>query len=260
VRSAQAVSLYGLRVQTQASLHLFSQAIMPIAQVSGKLRQTQAAQVMGLNDLLNIRGPLQKHAQTLHNRLEQAIAALLEKLDELPPSLRLQWAQLAEDDRLTVERVAQWPGLERAERDDFNSTRTVAELVAWWFRQLGANASAPSVTAMRNMIRATLIHASLGEPAEILQGTVQIPPRFFGLGEPLRLQLNRVPKPGTLLQLMDQQQRVVALLNVDDHDEKGTIAKISQLTVNTALKDLRITTQFKVVASKATSQFNLRAR
>lgn len=255
----QTVSLFGIRVQTQASLHLFSQVVMPVAQISSKYRQEQVAQVIGLNDLLNLKGPLQKQAQTLHNRLELAIAGMLEKLDELPPSLRLQWAQLAEDDRLPVDRVEQWPGLERAERDDFNSTRTLAELIAWWFRQLNSNTTAPTLSAMRNMIRATLIHASLGDPAEILQGAVQIPPRRLDLGESLRLQLNRVPKPGTLLQLLDPQQRVVALLNVDDHDDKGTIAKISQVVIKNSVanpvKDLRITTEYRVVASKATAKF-----
>jgi hypothetical protein len=169
--------------------------------------------------------------------------------------LRLEWAQLAEDDRLRVEEVAYWPGLERAERDDFNATRTLAEIVAWWFKQLDGDATALARAAMRNMVRATLIHAAMGDPTEILQGNVQVPPRKFISGELLRLQLNRAPKPGTMLQLLDPQQRVIALLNVDDHDEKGTVARISQLT-NLSQTNLQITTQFRVVASKATAQFN----
>ena len=125
----------------------------------------------------------------------------------------------------------------------------MAELVAWWFRQLDSEASAAGHSAMRNMIRATLIHASLGDPAEILQGQVQVPPRRLLVGEPLRIQLNRAPKAGAVLHLLDAQQQVVALLNVYDHDDKGTVAKITQV----AQKDILVTTQFRVVASKATS-------
>lgn len=250
------ISLFGIRQQTQATLHQFSQLVMPVQQVSTKIRQQDASGVISLADLLSTtKGPLQKQAQNLHNRLEQAAWCMLEKLNELPPSLRLEWAQLAEDDRLRVEDVAYWPGLERAERDDFNATRTLAEIVAWWFKQLDGDATALGRAAMRNMVRATLIHASMGDPAEILQGNVQVPPKRFISGALLRLQLNRPPKPGTLLQLLDPQQRVIALLNVDDHDEKGTVARISQLT-HLSQTNLQITTQFRVVASKATAQFN----
>ena len=244
------LSLAGVRMQTQATLRLLTQAVMPITEVSSRIRQDMAVKVVSLADLLGgTRGVLQKQAQTLHNRLEQAVAGMLEKLNDLPPSIRLQWAQLAEDDLLPLERVELWPGLERAEREDFNSTRTMAELVAWWFRQLDSDASAAGHSAMRNMIRATLIHASLGDPAEILQGQVQVPPRRLLVGEPLRIQLNRAPKAGAVLHLLDAQQQVVALLNVYDHDDKGTVAKITQV----AQKDILVTTQFRVVASKATS-------
>ena len=250
------ISLFGIRQQTQATLYQFAQLVMPVFQISTKVRQQDASGVISLADLMSTaKGPLQKQAQNLHNRLEQAAWCMLEKLNELPPSLRLEWAQLAEDDRLRVEDAAYWPGLERAERDDFNATRTLAEIVAWWFKQLDRDATALARTAMRNMVRAILIHASMGDPNEILQGTVQIPPRRFNAGELLRLQLNRTPRPGTLLQLLDPQQRVVALLNVDDHDNKGTVARITQLT-QLAQTNLQITTQFRVVASKSTAQFN----
>lgn len=250
------ISLFGIRQQTQATLHQFAQLTFPILQVSTKIRQQDASGIISLADLMaTTKGPLQKQAQNLHNRLEQAAWCMLEKLNELAPSLRLEWAQLAEDDRLRVEDVRYWPGMDRAERDDFNATRTLAEIINWWFKQLDGDASALARSAMRNMVRATLIHASMGDPNEILQGNVQVPPRRFLSGELLRLQLNRAPKPGTLLQLLDPQQRVVALLNVDDHDDKGTVARITQLTQLTQT-NLQITTQFRVVASKTTAQFN----
>ena len=252
--STVSISLFGLRQQTQSTLFQMAQLVLPVELVSSKNRQQQAAEVLSLADLLTTKGPLQKQAQTLHNHLEQAAWCMLEKLNELPPSIRLEWAQLAEDDRLRVEQVEYWPSLERAERDDFNSTRTLSEIVAWWFKQLTPDASAVAKSALRNLVRATLIHASLGDPAEILQGSVQVPPRRPIAGELMRLQLNRAPKPGTLLQLLDPQQRVVALLNVDDHDDKGTVARITQVTQT----DIRITTQYRVVASKSTQQFSTR--
>ncbi len=249
------VSLFGVRQQTQATLFQFSQLILPVQQVSTKIRQQDASAVISLADLMaTTKGPLQKQAQNLHNRLEQAAWCMLEKLNELPPSLRLQWAQLAEDDRLRVEDVSYWPGLDRAERDDFNSTRTLAEIIAWWFKQLDGDATAMARATMRNMVRAIVIHSSMGDPSEILQGTVQVPPRRFLAGEMLRLQLNRAPKTGTVLHLMDTQQRVIALLNVDDHDDSGTVARITKLT-ELSVSNLEITTQFKVVANKATAQF-----
>ncbi|ACE84236.1 hypothetical protein [Cellvibrio japonicus] len=250
-----AVSLFGIRQQSQATLYQLAQLVIPAALPSARVRQQDAAEVVALADLLSTtKGALQKQAQQLHNRLEQAVWCMLEKLNELPPSLRLDWAQLAEDDRLPVEEVARWPGLERAERDDFNATRTLAEIVAWWFKQLDGDATATARAAMRNMVRATLIHASMGDPNEILQGNVQMPPRRFIPGELLRLQLNRTPRTGTLLQLLNPQQQVVALLNVDDHDERGTVARITQLTQDLP-GNLQLTTQFRVVASKSTGQF-----
>lgn len=250
------ISLFGIRQQTQATLHQFAQLTLPVLQLSTKVRQQDASGIISLADLMaTTKGPLQKQAQNLHNRLEQAAWCMLEKLNELPPSLRLEWAQLAEDDRLRVEDVRYWPGLDRAERDDFNATRTLAEIIAWWFKQLDGDASALARSAMRNMVRATLIHASMGDPNEILQGNVQVPPRRFLSGELLRLQLNRAPKPGTLLQLLNPQQQVIALLNVDDHDDKGTVARITQLT-QLSQTNVQITSQFRVVASKATAQFS----
>ncbi len=250
-RSQVSLSLYNVRVQTQSTLKIFAQINMSVTQVSSKLRQEEAAKVVSVADLLSgTRGVLQKQAQTLHNRLEQAVAGVLAKLNELAPSLRFEWAQLAEDDYLAVDRVELWPGLDRAEREDFNATRTLAELIAWMYRQLDANASAAGRSAMRNLIRACLIHASLGDPAEILYGQVQVPPRRLSLGEPLRIQLNRAPKVGTVLHLLDAQQQVVAMLNVDDHDDQGTVAKITHVTQ----KDSLVTTQYRVVASKATRQ------
>jgi hypothetical protein len=244
-------SLSIVRSQTHALLDYLARRRIQLEIRSARKRAEEAAKVMSLDDIIaSGRGRLKAEAQTLHNHLEQALACLLDKLIELPPSVRLLWQQFAEDDRLLVEQVERWPGLERAERDDFIATRTLAELVAWWFRQLDQDASAQARSAMRNMIRAAVIHSALGDPTEILQGQVHMPPRRLAVGEPLRIKLNRPAKPGTILQLMDQQQRLVAMLNVEDDDDKGTIANITRVTYSSA----SITTAYRVVASKATGK------
>lgn len=243
--------LFAVRTQSRSLIENLSRYTLPLFGGSVKVFQQEAAKVMSLEDLLgSTRGVLCKEAQTLRDRLEQCVACMLEHLNELPPSIRLQWAQLAEDDRIVVTAVNKWPGLERAEADDFNATRTLSELVDWWFRQLDGSASSSGQSAMRNMIRAILIYSALGDPSEIVQGEVQVPPRKLDIGESLRLRLNRMPKPGTVLQLLDPQQKVIALLNIDDHDEQGTLANITHVNQKSAI----INTNYRVVASKLTKQ------
>jgi len=245
-------SLYKVRLQSQAIMVQLANVELPLTIASSKARHRKVAKVLSLEDITSgAKGALRRQGQTLSLRLEQAIECLLKNLNELPPSLRLQWSQMAEDDRLVVDEVARWPGLERAEKTDFNITRTVAELVAWCWRQLEPNASSVARGAMRNVLRAVVIQSALGDPAEILEGEVQVPPRRLALGEPLRLRLNRRAIPGTVLQLMNPQQAVVALLNVSDDDEKGTIAEVTKVTQ----KGIQIDTQFKVIASKTTQSY-----
>jgi hypothetical protein len=241
--------LFTISVQNQSVLQHWSNMIFPQMNGSQKAFQAETAAVLSLEDILSgTQGELRRAGQQLRDRLEQCVACLLDNLNELPPSIRLQWAQLAEDDAIDVQHVNSWPGLERAERDDFNATRTVAELVAWWFRQLDSQASGNSLGAVRNMIRAVLIFAALGDPAEILHGEVHVPPRRLIAGEPLRLKLNRAAAPGTILQLLDTQQRRVALLTIEDHDSVGATAQITKVDRT----DVVINTQFTVVATKMT--------
>ena len=191
-------------------------------------------------------GSLRRQAGELRERLEQCVVCSLRRLSTLPPSLRLQWAQLAEDDLIAVDQVQRWPGLEQAERQAFNTVRTLAELVQWWFRQLGDGASAGSITAARNMIRGVLVLASLGDPNEILHGQVQVPPRRLQPGEAMRLKLNRRARPGTALQLLDASQRLVATLNLVDEDEQGAIASI----VKVEQTRIEVTSSFTVVSTR----------
>jgi len=236
-----------LHYQNQVVMQQWAKVSLPVFTTSSVKTQIEATRILSLEDLSSsAAGHLRKDAQALREKLEQCQYCLLEHLNQLPPSLRLQWGQLAEDDRIRVEDVSWWPALDRAERDDFNATRTVAELIAWWFRQLDSDASANSRSAMRNMIRATLIHASLGDPQEIVRGTVQVPPRVSRLGERLHVKLNRIPAPGIQLQLLDSQQQVVGMLAVEDHTPQGTQVKIVQL----ANASTHIKSGFQVLANK----------
>jgi len=240
--------LQTVHFQNQIVMRQWSAVSLPVFDVSSLKTQAAAAKVFSLEDLSVGSGPLRKLAQDLRDRLEHCQACLLENLNLLPPSVRLQWGQLAEDDQIRVEDVSWWPGMERAEADDFNAARTVSELIAWWFRQPASDASAASRSAMRNMIRAVLIHASLGDPQEIVRGTVHVPPRLTAVGERLHVKLNRTPAPGTKLQLLDTAQRVVAVLTVEDHSPQSTEVKIVDLVQSA----VTINTRFSVVSNKNT--------
>ncbi|WP_445367843.1 hypothetical protein ACH5Y9_23945 [Methylomonas sp. BW4-1] len=242
--------LQTVHLQTQIVMQQWAGFSLPAFTASSLQTQAAAAKVLALADLAGAAGPLRKPAHELREQLEHCQFCLLEKLNLLPPSLRLQWGQLAEDDQIRVEDVSWWPGMDRAEADDFNAARTVSELIAWWFRQLDRDASAASRSAMRNMIRAVLIHASLGDPQEIIRGNVHVPPRLAAIGERLQVKLNRPPLPGTRLQLLDTEQRVVAVLAVEDHSPQST-----QVTIVDMLQSgVKINTRFSVVANKLTQQ------
>jgi len=238
--------LQTVHLQTRIVMQQWAAFNLPTFAGSSLQTQAAAAKVLSLEDLASATGPLRKQAHELREQLEHCQFCLLEKLHLLPPSLRLQWGQLAEDDQIRVEDVSWWPGMERAEADDFNAARTVAELIAWWFRQLASDASASSRSAMRNMIRAGLIHASLGDPQEIIRGNVHVPPRLTAIGERLQVKLNRPPAPGTRLQLLDTEQRVVAVLTVEDHNLQSTQVRI----VNVLQTGIPINTHFSVIGSK----------
>lgn len=207
-----------------------------------------AARLLSLADLRSgTDGPLRREADTLHDRLEQCVVCLMDRLGAVAPSLRFEWAQLAEDDRLDTERPETWPGLERAEAADFNSVRTLVELLAWWFRQLADGASSGARAALRNLIRAAVIVSAHGDPNEIVRGQVSVPPRRLAVGESLRLALEKTPLPGTRLQILDDAQRVVGLLAVQDQDDRGTLAQVVRVD------DVRaqVTTRFSVLSTRA---------
>lgn len=209
--------------------------------------QLQGHLILALEDLLA--GPvplLREPARALHQRLDAAAGCLLARLRSISPSLRLAWARAAEADRLAVDTPEQWPGIALAEAADFNGIRTLAELVAWWFRQLHAEAGGAARTAMRNFVRACLLLAVGDDPEELLHGQLRTLPGRFRVGEALRLELNRVPSPGAELQLVDDRQRVIGLLRVDDHDANGTLASITQVLDASA----SLSTSFRVSGAR----------
>lgn len=242
--------LQTVHLQNRSLMQQWAGLTLPAFTSSSLQTQSEAAKVLSLEDLALASGPLRSQAQALREQLEHAAHCLLEKLYLLPGSVRLQWGQLAEDDRIRVEEVSWWPGLEQAEADDFNAVRTLAELIDWLFRQLAKESSASSRSAMRNLVRALLIHASLGDPNEILRGSVHVPPRLARVGERLQVKLNRAPTTGTRLQLLDPQQRVVAMLAVEDHTPDSTRVTIVDL-VQTGVT---INTRYTVAATKLTRQ------
>jgi len=246
VNAALAQRLAGIVVQTRTVLYDFSRQPLTF-QASTKQVQSAGAQVLSLQDVLTGRaGLLRVRAERLRGRLEQAVVCMLERLGELPPSVRLQWAQLAEDDALAVDNAERWPGLERAERQQFNSVRTLVELVDWWSRQLASTASSGSRSALRNLIRAALIVSAHGDPTEIVHGTVRTPPLRLRIGEVMRVSLNREALPGTRLNLLDTQQRVVGQLRVDDNDDQGAVTSV----VSVQRTDITVDTRFAVVAPR----------
>lgn len=232
VRLSQAVATVAIG-QPLTSLLAHHQAMaqaiaaQPFSMAALRKMQGQAHQILALEDLVVCPVPaLRNAAIELHQRLEAAAGCLLSLLRTIKPSLRLAWAGLTDDDHLPVESPERWPGLEQAEADDFTSIRTVVELVGWCFRQLTTEASGDSRTAMRNLIRACLLLAVGDDPEQLLHGKLSSLPSRLQPGERLRLALNREPAPGDLLQLLDEEQRVIGVLRVEDHDSNGTLASI----------------------------------
>jgi len=198
----------------------------------GTLRemQQQGHRILALEDMLASPSPtLREPAQKLQQQLNSCVNCLLAVLRDIAPSIRLDWADQADDNRLPVESPERWPALARAEAADFNTLRTLMELLAWWFRQLAAGASGESRTAMRNVVRACLLLAASDDPQQLLQGQLKTLPPRLRLGELLRLDLNREPAPGNVLHLLDAKQDVVASVRVEDHDASGTLASITTI-------------------------------
>lgn len=205
-------------------------AAKPFHYTSLREMQKQGHKILTLEDMLTIPIPaLHTPATQLHQQLHTAAGCLLGRLRHIKPFIRLAWADLADENHLPVANPERWPNLDKAEADDFNNLRTLIELIHWLFNQLDANASGESRTAMGNLVRACLLLAASDDPQQLLHGQLKTLPTRFGMGELLRLQLNREPSPGSILHLFDDKQHVVATVRVEDHDETGTLASIAAI-------------------------------
>ncbi len=190
----------------------------------------QVAAVISLEDIQNHSNRrLRTAGRELLEKLEQCQICLQQALSALPGSVRLRWGQLAEDNLLAVETISRWPGLRDAEESSFSTTRTLAALIDWWFAQMSESADTESRQAMRDMIRASVIYASLGNPQEIVRGTVFSPPKKIYPGEQFRITLNRVVMPGRTLQLLTKEQEVAAELTIEENDAQGTRVRITKV-------------------------------
>ena len=209
------------------------------------LVQKQARDSLSLEDIQGLPGgKLRSQAHTLKQNLGKVSICLLDTLRGLSPGLRLHWAQLAEDDQIPLTPGSHWPGLEKSTENDTDSVRKIMTLVGWWLAQIKPEtASSATTNAMRDMIRALLIEAALGEPEEIVRGQVNSVPPLFKFGERLRLKLNREVRPGLNLHLLDTQQRIVGKVQLEDEDKYGATARITEV-INASAS---LTTEFTVI-------------
>ena len=219
------------------------------ARFSDSLRefQREAAQVLSLTDVLaGQRGGLRSAGERLRDQCEQVIGCLVAQLESSLPSLRYEWAQAAEDDRLPVEDPEQWLGLDRLAERSFLTARTLVDTVRWLFAQLSNDGSGTGRTALRNLVRAAVIAVAHGDPSAHIRGPVVSAPAQLRPGSLLRVALNREALPGTRLHLFDQDHRVVGEVQVDDHDAQGAVVSLISSTSST----LSISTRFSVMQIK----------
>ncbi len=209
----------------------------------------EAVQIISLEDLLTgAPHQLRGRAQFFRNQLDQATHLLLNSLQSVTPSLRLDWANAAELDQLDLRQPNTWPGMQQAKLADLSEMRTLVELVNWWWRQLNDGASSAAVTTLRNLLRAALMVAVGDDPKEMLHGYLQVLPTQFRTGELVRATLNRHATIGTELQLVNEQDQLIGKLHVEDADERGAILRIAQVYNSNAVKP---DAQFSLVGAKA---------
>src|SRR5690606_22113879 len=165
----------------------------------------------------------------------------LKELRKITPSLRVQWAEAAEQDTLDIKSPTQWPGIGKAEVKDLNGIRTLVELIQWWWRQLTPAASGTSHAIVRNLIRAILLVSVSDDPDQILHGHLISPPSRFSVGGVLRVALNKEALAGTLLRMVDPDNILIGTLRVDDFDDKGALTTLTQLLVKDAVPSTAFT-------------------
>lgn len=212
----------------------------------------RAVEVISLEDLLTgTPHQLRGKAQAFRNQLDQATHALLAKLQNIKPGIRLEWATQAELDQLDLRNPYSWPGLKDEQQEDIGNVRSMIELVNWWWRQLNDNASSASVTSVRNLLRAALMVSVGDDPKEMIHGFLQVIPASFKTGDILRAKLNRHAPIGTLLQLVNESNQLIGKLRIEDADENGSLVSVTQI-MGTHLTSG--SSQFSVIGIKTTGR------
>jgi hypothetical protein len=212
----------------------------------------QAVQVISLEDLLTgTPHQLRSKAQNFRNQLDQATHALLAKLQNIKPSIRLEWATAAELDQLDLRNPHLWPSLQSEQQEDIGNIRSLFELINWWWRQLNEDASSASVTAVRNLLRAALMVSVGDDPQEMIHGYLQVVPAQFRSGDFLRAKLNRHAPIGTFLQLVNEKNELIGKLRVEDADENGSVVSVTQMLRQ---EIIQTTSQFSVIGIKTTGR------
>jgi len=197
--------------------------------------QLAAFQVFSPPDIFTLPvNTLRTSAALLRDRLEAATGCLFQTLIALPPSARFAWATMARAGTLPSLSFAQWP-LPAGLGDSGTAVlRQLAALVSWMGAQLTNGASAAAQTALGNLVSAAVIAAAYGDPDEAVTGTVSSTGGVPQPGVPIRVVLNRPPPIGTMLNVFDAKQSLVATLRVQDHDSFGTTANIVTSFATTA--------------------------
>jgi hypothetical protein len=223
---AAATDLATLAQTTRSAFNPIFQSTISI-NTSLAATQQSAFAILALPDIVGLPASLLRtNTEALRARLESATGCLFETLTALPPSARFAWASLAAAKNLPLLNFAQWP-LPAGLGDAGTATlRRLASLVNWMTENLHDASTSASQTALGNLVAAAVMAAAYGDPNEVVTGTVATTGGIPRPRIPIRVVLNRPPPIGTVLNLLDDKQSIVATIRVQDHDALGTTATV----------------------------------
>lgn len=145
-----------------------------LGQLSWQGLHDQAANLVSLGDLMEgERGPVSRQASAFFNRFEQITGCLHAGFSEVPPSIRLDWAEtLSQFDVAPSLRnlasLARWSELAYADR------RRMQGLVDWMFDQIETK-DARAASLVNDLVRMCLLLASHAPIGRILAGRLPRP-------------------------------------------------------------------------------------
>jgi hypothetical protein len=227
--SALSQRMIGLRAANKALIQESVQRQVIYSDSLVSLQQS-AIKVLSIEDLLN--GPphrLRHQCEAVRNKIDQATHCFITQLQQLSPWIRLQWASSAEQDTLQINSPKTWPQADQALADNPNAMLTLGAIVQWWFDQLIEDADQSSVLAISHLLRASLLYSASDDPNEVLHGQLSKRDTTLKLGHQIRVDLNMEAHTGTLLQVVDAHNQLLATLRVDDVDDNGTLTTVTQM-------------------------------